>query len=135
MSPDSLTAAVSKPALWTGRVLSSIIVLLLLLDSVMKFMKPQPVIDAFARLGIPLALDVAIGVVLLICVALYAIPQTSVLGAILLTGYLGGAIMSHLRVGDPLFSHALFSSYLGIIVWLALWLREPRLRALTPFRT
>jgi DoxX-like family len=85
-------------------------------------------------LGIPIALDFTIGALLLLCTLLYAVPATSVLGAILLTGYLGGAVMSHLRAGDPLFSHVLPPTYLGIFLWLGLYLRDPRLRVLIPLR-
>ena len=127
--------AVSRGALWTGRVISVLIGLFLLFDAVLKFIKPAPVVDSFAHLGIPLALDYPIAIVLLICTILYALPPTSVLGAILLTGYLGGAVMTHLRAGDPLFSHVLFPIYMGALLWFALYLCEPRLRALVPFRS
>jgi hypothetical protein len=76
-----------------------------------------------------------LGVLTLLCTALYAWPRTAVLGAILLTGYMGGAMATHLRVGSPLFSHLLFGFYLGLMIWGGLWLREPRLRALIPFRS
>ncbi|HUL34082.1 MAG TPA: DoxX family protein [Candidatus Eisenbacteria bacterium] len=134
MPLDSVPLAVSKGALWTGRILSALVILFLLFDCTLKFAKPAPVVDSFAHLGIPLSLDVPIAVILLTCVLIYAVPQTAVLGAILLTGYLGGAVMTHLRAGDPLFSHILFPSYLGLLLWLGLYLREPRLRALAPFR-
>ena len=130
----SESPAVSKGALWTGRVISTLIVLFLVFDAVLKFVKPAPVIDAFAHLGIPIHLDYPIGMTLLICAILYALPPTSILGAILLTGYLGGAVMTHLRVGDPLFSHVLFPTYLGALLWLGLYVRHPRLRALLPLR-
>jgi hypothetical protein len=126
---------VSKPALWTGRVLSAIILLFLAFSSAMGLMNPGAAVDAFAHLGIPLSLNVPIGVILLGCAVLYAIPQTSVLGAILFTGYFGGALMTHLRAGDPLFTRALFPVYVGVIVWLGVYLREPRLRVLVPFRS
>ena len=132
-APPSIT--VSKPALWTGRVLSAIILLFLAFSSAMGLMNPGAAVDAFAHLGIPLSLNVPIGVILLGCAVLYAIPQTSVLGAILFTGYFGGALMTHLRAGDPLFTRALFPVYVGVIVWLGVYLREPRLRVLVPFRS
>ena len=135
MPTETTSMGASKKALWTGRTISTVIVLLLTLDSVMKFFKPKPVVDAFAQLGIPIALDFTIGTLLLICTLLYAVPATSMLGAILLTGYLGGAVMTHLRVGDPLFSHVLFPTYLGSLIWLGLYLRDPRLRILVPLRT
>jgi hypothetical protein len=127
--------ALSRGALWIGRVISVLIVLFLLFDSVLKFIKPAPVVSSFAHLGIPIALDYPIAIVLLICTILYALPPTSVLGAILLTGYLGGAVMTHLRAGDPLFTHVLFPTYMGALLWFALYLREPRLRTLVPFRS
>jgi len=134
MSAEAASTGVSKKALWAGRTISNVIVLLLVLDGVMKFFKPKPVVDAFAHLGIPIELDFAIGTLLLLCTLLYAVPATSILGAILLTGYLGGAVMSHLRAGDPLFTHVLFPTYLGSLIWLGLYLRDPRLRVLIPLR-
>jgi len=137
MTTDSSTAIVAsipKWQIWTGRFLSTLVVLMMLLDGVMKLLKPAPVIEGCVKLGLPLSTIVPIGVVLLISTILYAIPLTSVLGAILLTGYLGGAVLSHVRVGDPLFSHALFPVYFGIVVWAGLYARDQRLRALIPFR-
>jgi len=125
----------SKAKVYTGRVLSGLVALFLTFDAVMKFVNPAPVIEASAHLGLPNNLVFGIGATLLICTILYAIPRTSVLGAILLTGYLGGAVLSHLRVGDPLFSHVLFPSYMGVILWGGLYLREPRLRALLPLKS
>jgi hypothetical protein len=135
MPSDSEVVAVSKKGLWAGRILSGLLVVLLIPDGIIKFMKPAPVVDTFARLGWPLSSSVTLGILLLLSTVLYAIPRTSVLGAILLTGYLGGAVATHLRVGDPLFSHILFPTYLGILLWLGLYLREERLRALIPFRS
>jgi hypothetical protein len=134
MSAEAASTGVSKKALWAGRTISTVIVLLLVLDGVMKFFKPKPVVDAFAHLGIPIELDIAIGTLLLLCTLLYAVPATSILGAILLTGYLGGAVMSHVRAGDPLFTHVLFPTYLGSLIWLGLYLRDARLRVLIPLR-
>jgi DoxX-like family len=125
---------VSKGMLWTGRMISGVAVLFLVFDSVLKFFKPAPVMEAFAHLGLPLDLAVGIGTLLLFCTTLYVIPRTSVLGAILLTGYLGGAVATHLRAGDPLFSHVLFPVYFGALLWLGLYLRDARLRALVPLR-
>jgi DoxX-like protein len=120
-------AAISKGKLWTGRVLSTIIVLFLLMDSIIKFVKPAPVAESFAHLGWPVNLAVPLGVVLLLCTLLYAVPRTAFLGAILLTGYLGGAVATHLRSGDPLFSHVLFPVYMGAVIWAGLFLRDSRL--------
>lgn len=124
----------SKGALWTGRVLSGLVVLFLTFDSVLKFLRPAAVVEASARTGWPLDLAVPLGAILLACTVIYAIPQTAILGAILLTGYLGGAVSTHLRLGDPLFSHVLFPTYLGVLLWGGLFLREPRLRQLIPVR-
>jgi len=120
--------------MWTGRILSGVAVLFLLFDAVIKFFSIRPVLEAFAKLGYPIGLAIPIGIVLLLCVFIYMIPQTSVLGAILLTGYLGGAVATHVRVGDPLFSHVLFPTYIGALIWGGLFLREDRLRALLPLR-
>jgi hypothetical protein len=127
------TASTSRTRIWAGRIMSGFVVLFLLFDSVIKLIKIAPVTASFTQLGYP---DVArgLGLLLLVCVALYVIPRTSVLGAILLTGYLGGAVATHLRVGDPLFSHVLFPVYMGILLWGGLYLREERLHALIPLR-
>src|SRR6266853_6772704 len=127
-------ASSSRRNVWIGRGLSGLVVLFLIPDGIIKFIKPAPVAEAFAHLGWPLSLANVIGVVLLVCVALYAFPRTSVLGAILLTGYLGGAVATHLRAGDPLFSHVLFPTYLGVLLWLGLYLRDDRVRVLIPLR-
>jgi hypothetical protein len=126
----------SNKALWTGRILSGLVVLFLLVDSGFKLIRPlpAPAVQAFGQLGYPVGLAAGIGILLLACVALYAVPRTSVLGAILLTGYLGGAVASHVRVGDPWFSHALFPVYIGLFIWGGLYLRDQRLRALIPLR-
>jgi DoxX-like family len=125
-------APASKKGVWAGRILSGLVILFLIPDGIIKFIRPAPVVDAFAHLGLPLSLANTLGILLLICTAIYVFPRTSVLGAILLTGYLGGAVATHLRVGDPLFSHILFPTYLGVLLWLGLYLRDDRLRALIP---
>lgn len=127
-------ASPSRRSVVVGRVLSGLVVLFLIPDGIIKFVRPAPVVEAFEHLGWPLTLANMIGVLLLVCVALYALPRTSVLGAILLTGYLGGAVATHLRVGDPVFSHILFPTYLGVLLWLGLYLRDSRLRVLLPLR-
>ena len=106
----------------------------LLFDCVVKLVKIQPVVESFAQLGYPDSLARGIGLLELACLALYVVPRTAVLGAILLTGFLGGAISTHLRIGDPLFSHVLFPAYVGILVWSGLFLRDDTLRALIPLR-
>ena len=132
MQPNTQT--VSKKALWAGRVSSTLPVLFLLMDGVMKLVKPAIVVETTVKLGYPETVIVPLGIVLLVCTVLYAIPRTSVLGAILLTGYLGGAVATHVRIGNPLFTHALFPVYLGVFIWGGLYLRDTRLRALIPFR-
>jgi len=121
------TAAVSKKALWTGRVISGWVVLFLLFDGVVKVMKLAPAMEGTARLGYPLSLVLPIGVVELLCVVAYVIPRTSILGAILLTGYLGGATATQVRLEDPWF---VFPIAVGVLVWGGLLLRDERLRAL-----
>lgn len=135
MQSEIVTTAISKKALWAGRIISALPILFLLFDASMKLIKAAPVVEGTVKLGYPESTIVPIGAVLLVCTLLYAIPQTSVLGAMLLTGYLGGAVATHVRVGDPLFTHVLFPVYMGILVWLGLYLREAHLRALAPLRT
>ena len=135
MASETQAAPVSKAGIWTGRILSGLAVLFLLFDAVLKLIKIPPVVEGFARLGYPPNLSVPIGIALLFSVLVYVVPRTSVLGAILLTGYLGGAVATHVRVGDPLFSHVLFPCYVGILIWGGLYLREDRLRALIPLRS
>ena len=135
MPSDTQTAPVSKKMLWTGRIMSALVVLFLLMDGVMKLVNPAPVVEGMTKLGYPLSLTSVIGIVLLVCVAVFAIPRTSVLGAILLTGYLGGAVASQLRVGLPWFSNVLAPVYIGALIWGGLFLRDRRLRALSPVRS
>jgi hypothetical protein len=117
-----------------GWILSGLVILFLTMDGAMKLVPLQPVIDTTASLGWPVdaATLRALGTLLLVSTLLYAWPRTSLLGAVLLTGYLGGAIATHVRIGSPWFSHILFGFYLGLFAWGGLWLREPRLRALLP---
>lgn len=122
----------AKPALWAGRTLSALVTAFLLLDAVAKFVRPEPVVEGTLKLGYPQGAILPLGVVLLVSTLLYALPRTAGLGAILITGYLGGAVATHLRVSNPLFTHTLFPVYFGIAAWLGLYLREPRLRILTP---
>lgn len=118
----------------TGASLSLLLILLLLVDVVTKFLQPVPVVEEFKRLGLPLSLAPTLGYLLLLSTLLYAFPRTCVLGAILLTGYLGGAVVTHLRNGDPLFSHVLFPVYLGVAAWAGIFLRDGRMRELIPLR-
>jgi DoxX-like family len=134
MSTIARTAAVSRSALWTGRVLSGLVIVFLLFDGAIKLV-PWPIVtETMDRIGYGSSESLArtLGAITVACTVLYAIPPTSILGAILLTGYLGGAMASHLRIGSPLFSHILFGFYLGLMLWGGLWLRDRRLRALIP---
>ena len=120
--------------IWTGRVLSGFVIAFLLFDGGIKIAN-LPIVDAtMTQLGYPTGLAQGLGVLTLACAALYAFPRTSVLGAILLTGLFGGAMATHLRVGSPLFSHFFFGTYLGLMAWGGLWLRDARVRALMPWR-
>jgi hypothetical protein len=119
-----------------GWVLTGLVIAFLLMDATMKLLALSVVLEAQEPLGFSGAATArGLGVLLLACTLLYAAPQTAVLGAILLTGYLGGAVATHLRVGDPLFSHILFGVYLGVLLWLGLYLRDARVRALVPLRS
>ena len=131
MQPDMKTPRASQAAFWVGVVVSALPVLALTLSAIMKFVKPAPVVEGFAKLGYDDSLALGLGIVELVCTVLYVVPQTSVLGAILLTGYLGGATATHVRVGDPYFGPIV----LGVMVWLGLYLRDLRLRALLPLRS
>jgi hypothetical protein len=127
----------ARPAprrLRVGLVVSALPVLFLTFDGVIKVIETAPVVEAFARLGYPESLAHGIGFLELACLVAYALPRTAILGAILLTGFLGGAISCHVRIGDPLFSHVLFPVYVAALLWAGLFLREPRLAALLPFR-
>lgn len=124
------TAATPKAMLWTGRVLTAAAALMLLFSGAMKLAKPAAVTEEFTRLGYPEHVIVGIGITEILCTILYLVPQTSVLGAILLTGYLGGATATHLRVGDPLIPPVI----IGMVVWLGLFLRDARIRALIPWK-
>ncbi|MEO8050725.1 MAG: DoxX family protein [Acidobacteriota bacterium] len=129
VEPASEAAPVSKARVRTGQVISGFIVLFLLFDSFGKFFKPTPVVEGFARLGFPVSLSVTIGTLLLVSTILYVIARTAVLGAILLTGYLGGAVASQLRIGEPLLGYVLFPVYCGVLLWAGLVLRDKRLSA------
>jgi hypothetical protein len=115
-------------------VLSTLAILFLLFDGAIKVLKLPIAVESTVQLGYPEHVIAGIGIMELVCLALYAFPRTAVLGAILLTGHLGGAIATQVRVGNPLFSHILFPTYVAALLWGGLWLREERLRALIPFR-
>lgn len=124
----------SKGVVWTGRVLSALATLFLLIDGIMKIVKAAPVMEMSPQIEVPLWVIPGLGVLLTVCTLLYALPQTAVLGAILLTGYLGGALWTHLRLGGPAFPVA-FPVIVGAILWAGLYLRDARLRALVPWRS
>lgn len=130
MQPIEQQAPVSKSRLWTGRVVSGLTAALLLLDGALKALKLPAVVAATVKVGFPESAVAGIGCALLVSTLLYLLPRTSILGAILLTGYLGGAVATHVRLGDPLFSHVLAPVYLAVFVWGGLCLREKRLQAL-----
>jgi DoxX-like family len=136
MATIAETAPVSKPARWLGRILSGLVIVFLLFDGIIKLV-PWPIVtETMDRMGYGSSESFArsLGIIGIVCTVLYSIPPTSILGAILVTGYLGGSIASHVRIGSPLFTHTLFGLYLGLMVWGGLWLRDRSLQSLIPFR-
>lgn len=125
----------SKSTLWTSYIMSGLVILFMLFDSIMKFVKPPQVIEGTLALGFGEQHLTTIATLGLISTILYALPRTSVLGAILLTAYFGGAVATHVRLNNPLFSHVLFTVYFGILIWGGLWLRNSKLRDLLPLLT
>lgn len=133
MRPPASSVSTSVPSnsrLWTRRILSGLAILFLAFDTAIKFAHITPVTQTMAQLGIPDHLVLTIAIIQAICLVLYIVPRTAILGAVLFTGYLGGAIMSNLRVENPLFSHVLFPTYIGALLWVGLYLRDTRVRAL-----
>ena len=126
--------SVSKTRLWTSYAMSGLVILFMLMDSIMKFVKPPEVIEGTLVLGFAEQHLPVIGALGLISTLLYIFPRTSVLGAIFLTAYFGGAVATHLRLNNPLFTHTLFTVYFGILIWGGLWLRNGKLRELLPLR-
>jgi DoxX-like family len=124
-------AGPAKGRLWTGRVLSTLVILFLLFDAGGKLMMPPSVVEAFQRLGFPTSLGPGLGIVMVVTIAVYAIPRTAVFGAVLLTGFLGGAVAIQLRAGSPLFE-TIFPVMFGVLVWAGILLRECRLREIFP---
>jgi hypothetical protein len=122
--------AVGSRTRWGGRVLTAVPVSFLLFDATIKVVGHPAVAEASERLGLPVHISPGIGILLLACLAIYLVPRTAALGAVLLTGYLGGAVLVHVRVGDPLFSHILFPVYVGAMLWIGLFLRDQRVRRL-----
>ncbi len=130
---QKITTATRKWSRWAGYGLSGLVILFMLMDVTMKLAQLPVVLETTVQLGWPATTVTSVGLVLLACTALYAYPRTSVLGAILLTAYLGGAVATHARIGSPLFSHTLFGVYVGFMLWGALYLRNDRIRALVPY--
>ena len=124
----------SNVKLWAGRAITALPILFLLFDSVIKLLNIPPVVESFTRLGYRTSIAMAIGLLELALIAIYLFPRTAIVGAVLLTGFLGGAIATHLRVGDPLLTHTLFPVYIAAPLWGGLWLRDARLRALVSTR-
>jgi hypothetical protein len=127
---ESVTPTVSKGALWTGRIISALVILFMLFDGGAKVARFAPYVEGTVKAGFADSLVVPLGILTLFCTIVFAIPQTSILGAMLLTAYYGGATATHVRLGQPFYFPVVF----GILVWLAMYLREPRLRALIPLR-
>jgi DoxX-like family len=123
---------ISRKRIWTGRIIAGLAILFMLMDGIMKLFKPAFVVEATVRLGYPESEIVGIGCVLIVCTLLYMIPRTSILGAILLTGYLGGAVASNVRAQQVLFN-VIFPVLVGVLIWGSLWLREKRVQNLLPF--
>ena len=131
MQSPTPVAPVSKKILWTSYIMTALPVLMLLFSATMKLIHPPQLDEGFVKMGIPVSHALGLGILELACTLLYAIPRTSVLGAILLTGYLGGAMQTHVRIGEPVFMHVIF----GVLIWGGLFLRDTRLRALIPLRS
>jgi DoxX-like protein len=134
MSSTTVTPATSKGMLWTGRVISGLVVLFLLFDCITKIIKLPQVIEPSVKMGFTVSMVVGIGWTLLACVILYVIPRTSILGAILIVGYLGGAVATNVFVHNPAFNSA-FAITFGVLTWLGIYLRDSRVRALVPFKS
>ena len=126
--------ASSKEALWAGRAVSGLAVLFLLVDAAFKVLESPAAMEGTAQLGYPASVVFGLGLLELSCLVVYLVPRTAVLGAVLWTGYLGGAVATHVRVGNPLFSHTLFPIYVATFLWAGLWLRDERLRSVLPVR-
>lgn len=128
------TNQLSKTTLWASRIMGGIVILFMLADSIGKFIKPEEVISGTLELGYAEHHLLVMGILGLICTLLYAFPRTTILGAVLLTGYWGGAIATHVRLDNPLFSHILFPVYLAVLAWGAIWLKDEQVRNLLFFR-
>jgi hypothetical protein len=134
MDSAAQPAHVAKGQLWTGRILSGLAVLFMLFDTIIHALRGPQVVQGFAQLGFPLSIAIPLSIVEFIGIVLYVIPRTSVLGAILLTGYLGGAVAAQVRIGAPLLGFVLAPVYVALFLWLGLYLRDERVRAVVPVR-
>jgi DoxX-like family len=134
MQAATQAGSLSKKSVWAGRIISGFITAFMIFDAVIHLMKPAPVVEAFAKLNFPLRFAVPLGIVELICILLYVIPRTSILGAIFLTGYLGGAVAIQSATGNSFFGEILFPIYIAVFLWGGIYLRDARLRALIPFQ-
>jgi DoxX-like protein len=133
-APTTLDAQPSKKALFAGRILSGLAVLFMLFDAIIKLLRHPAAVQGSVELGYPESVVFGLGIVLVVCLVLYVVPRTAVLGAILFTGYLGGAVATHVRVGNPILTHVLSPVYVAAFLWVGLWLRDERIRAILPFR-
>ena len=131
----SIPSPRSRKTLWVGRAMSVFAVLFLLVDATFKVLVLPAAVEATTQLGYPAGTIFPLGLLQIALLIIYLVPRTSVLGAVLWTGYLGGAVATHVRVGDPLFSHTLFPIYVALFLWAGLWLRDERLRSVLPMRT
>jgi hypothetical protein len=131
-SSSNTVKSKATPAVWTGRVLSGLASAFLFMDATMKLLDLPIVTETGLQLGWPAGTAIPLGITLFAIAVLYTIPRTAILGAILLTGYLGGAVATHARIGNPIFTHTLFGVYVGLMAWSGLWLRDERLRKLLP---
>lgn len=125
---------ISKSRLWTARIMGWLVILFMLMDSIFKFIQPEEVVQGTLELGYAEHHIAIIGALGLLSVLLYAFPRTSLLGVVLLTGYWGGAVATHVRMDDPLFTHTLVPIYMGVLAWGSLWLRDERVRKLIPIQ-
>lgn len=128
-------SSTSGKSIWAGRIITGLIAAFLVFDAVIHLLKPAPVVEGFAKLNFPLRFAVPLGITELVGILLYVIPSTSILGAIFLTGYLGGAIAIQLPTGNPFFGEVLFPVYIAVFLWGGIYLRDEKLRALVPFRS
>ena len=129
-APRTSSSNTSRTALWTSRVITGIVALLLAFDAGIKLIQAKPAVEGSVQLGFGPSQVFVIGVIAFVCLVLYLVPRTAPLGAVLWTGYFGGAVVTHLRVGNPLFTHILSGVYVSTLIWVSLYLRDPRVRAL-----